>query len=204
MEGPRKRIPEERPGQILEAALVVFGERGLASARVEEVAERAGISKGTIYLYFPSKEDLFRAVIRSTWSGMLESIESVEPSGDARADLMAVCGSFWSFLRSPSFATAHRLVVSEIHSFPDMACKFAECVRQPILRHIGALLDRGVTQNVFTPGDGLVRARLLFSMLLQHAIWCARRAQLRDLDSYSDDEVLRQVLDFFLDATAFR
>src|SRR5215831_14907027 len=64
--GPRwRRLPEERPRQILEAALDVFGERGLAGARLDDIARRAGVSKGTIYLYFPNKEELFREVIRA-------------------------------------------------------------------------------------------------------------------------------------------
>ena len=59
-----RRLPEERPKQILAAALEVFGERGLASARLEDIAKRAGLSKGTIYLYFPNKEELFREMVR--------------------------------------------------------------------------------------------------------------------------------------------
>ncbi|HEY6829781.1 MAG TPA: helix-turn-helix domain-containing protein, partial [Gemmatimonadaceae bacterium] len=59
-------MPEDRPRQILSAALEVFGECGLAAARLEDIAKRAGLSKGTIYLYFPNKDELFRAVIRST------------------------------------------------------------------------------------------------------------------------------------------
>ena len=61
-----RRLPEERPKQILEAALAVFAERGLAAARLEDIAKRAGVSKGTIYLYFENKEELFRGVVRDT------------------------------------------------------------------------------------------------------------------------------------------
>ena len=59
-----RRLPEERPRQILTAALEVFGEHGLAAARLEDIAKRAGLSKGTIYLYFPNKEELFREMVR--------------------------------------------------------------------------------------------------------------------------------------------
>src|SRR3954470_2886771 len=59
-----RRLPEERPRQILAAALSVFGERGLAAARLDDIAKRAGLSKGTIYLYFPNKEELFREMVR--------------------------------------------------------------------------------------------------------------------------------------------
>src|SRR6478609_4648585 len=70
-----RRLPEERPKQILDAALEVFSERGLAAARLEDIAKRAGLSKGTIYLYFPNKEELFREVIRHTIIAQIERAE---------------------------------------------------------------------------------------------------------------------------------
>ena len=63
-----RRLPGERPNQILQAALEVFDEQGLAGARLEDIAKRAGVSKGTIYLYFANKEELFREMIRGTLS----------------------------------------------------------------------------------------------------------------------------------------
>src|SRR6478752_5108877 len=72
-----RRLPEERPKQILDAALAVFAERGLAAARLEDIAKLAGVSKGTIYLYFANKEELFRGVVRST------VIELIDLPGDA-------------------------------------------------------------------------------------------------------------------------
>ncbi len=60
----RERRKQDRPGELLEAALDLFVEKGFAATRVEEVAARAGVSKGTLFLYFPSKEDLFKAVVR--------------------------------------------------------------------------------------------------------------------------------------------
>src|SRR4051812_24710326 len=70
-----RRLPEERPRQILAAALSVFGERGLAAARLDDIAKRAGLSKGTIYLYFPNKEELFREMVRTTVISAIEERE---------------------------------------------------------------------------------------------------------------------------------
>src|SRR3981081_4801174 len=67
-----RRRPEHRPQQIIEAALEVFGECGLANARLQDIANRAGVSKGTIYLYFPNKEELFREMIRQTAVAAIE------------------------------------------------------------------------------------------------------------------------------------
>src|ERR1043165_10134843 len=76
-----RRLPEERPRQILAAALEVFGEHGLAGARLEDIAKRAGLSKGTIYLYFPNKEELFREMVRDT---VVSKIERREEEFNAR------------------------------------------------------------------------------------------------------------------------
>src|ERR1043166_2297082 len=70
-----RRLPEERPRQILAAALEVFGDHGLAPPRLEEIAKRAGLSKGTIYLYFSNKEELFREMIRHLIVTQLEAGE---------------------------------------------------------------------------------------------------------------------------------
>ncbi len=71
----RTRRKESRPNELLEAALELFVERGFAATRLEDVASRAGVSKGTLYLYFESKEELFKAVVRS---GILPVIENAE------------------------------------------------------------------------------------------------------------------------------
>src|SRR5579871_2306791 len=72
----RRRLPGERPQQILDAAFAVFGEHGLAGARLEDIARHAGIAKGTIYLYFPNKEELFREMIRQTIIVQIERAEA--------------------------------------------------------------------------------------------------------------------------------
>src|SRR5213080_4166353 len=94
-----RRLPEERPEQILNAALVEFGERGLASARLEDIAKRAGLSKGTIYLYFPNKEALFREVVRHTVVTQLEEGERRfgGTEGAATTALTEFMRSYWTF-----------------------------------------------------------------------------------------------------------
>src|SRR4051794_15446831 len=78
----RERRKEARPGELLDAALDLFVEKGFAATRAEEVAARAGVSKGTLFLYFPSKEELFKAVVRENISGRFaewqEEVETLE------------------------------------------------------------------------------------------------------------------------------
>src|SRR5437016_10492549 len=101
-----RRLPEERPQQIIDAALTIFGERGLAGARLEDIAKRAGLSKGTIYLYFPNKEALFREMVRHTVVSQLEEGErrfgtATGSATDALTDFMR---RYWAFIRSSQFA----------------------------------------------------------------------------------------------------
>src|SRR6476646_4957040 len=110
-----RRLPEERPKQILDAALAVFAERGLASARLDDIAKRAGLSKGTIYLYFPNKEELFREVVRTTVIAAIEQAEAqLATITDPRQALLLWMEGYWAWLRSPVFPTIHRLVNSEL------------------------------------------------------------------------------------------
>src|SRR5438445_2688875 len=76
-----RRRKDARPVEILEAALACFAERGFAATRLEDVAARAGVTKGTLYLYFPGKEELFKAVVRAALIPNLERLE--EAAGDA-------------------------------------------------------------------------------------------------------------------------
>src|SRR6476619_4730415 len=110
-----RRCPEDRPEQIIKAALEVFGECGLANARLQDIAERAGVSKGTIYLYFPNKEELFREMIRQTAVAKIEWAEKAETTGSATRQLVASMRAYWVFVRSPVFMTIYRLVLGELH-----------------------------------------------------------------------------------------
>src|ERR1700753_3540305 len=100
-----RRLPEERPRQILAAALEVFGERGLAAARLEDIAKRAGVSKGTIYLYFSNKEELVRAMIGDIVVGQLEVAERAveESTKNATDTLVEFMRSYWARIRGPEF-----------------------------------------------------------------------------------------------------
>src|SRR3979411_88916 len=100
-----RRQPEHRPQQIIEAALEVFGECGLAHARLQDIANRAGVSKGTIYLYLPNKEELFREMIRQTAVAAVEWREKTVGQGTPTAQRGTAMRAYWKFVRSPVFST---------------------------------------------------------------------------------------------------
>src|ERR1700716_2986914 len=110
-----RRCPEDRPHQIIKAALEDFGECGLANARLQDIAERAGGSKGTIYLYFPNKEELFREMIRQTPFAATEGADQANVPGTPTNQLLAFMRGYWAFVRSPLFITIYRLLLGALH-----------------------------------------------------------------------------------------
>ena len=198
-----RRLPEERPQQIIDAALAIFGERGLAAARLEDIAKRAGLSKGTIYLYFPNKEELFREVIRSTIIAQIERAErelAAATQQSAHETLAQFVRGYWGFLRSPNFAALFRLIHAELSNFPDLARFYGREVIERILRLVTGILERGVRTREFREMDPAVAARMLGPMLLMHALWCNHRDLFKATANKTDEQVLDEVLDFYLHA----
>jgi AcrR family transcriptional regulator len=144
-----RRQPEARPGQILDAALEVFAECGVAAARLEDIGKRAGVSKATIYLYFPNKEALFREVIRGTIVSAIESGERAvdEFEGSATENFIAHMRRYWDFIRSPKFAPIFRLVHAELGQYPDLARFYGDEVVSRGHRLIATIVKRGIDQG---------------------------------------------------------
>jgi len=196
-----RRLPEERPRQILEAALAVFAERGLAAARLEDIAKRAGLSKGTIYLYFPNKEELFREVIRNSVITFIERAEEqLEQLGDPMQALEAWMEGYWAWLRSPVFPAMHRLVTSEAHSFPDIAAFYAKEVIERAHRLVCDMLQRTMDAGHLRRMDALVAARMLSALFVMHALWYHQRNTLKSIAHIPEQVIFGQLRDFFLHA----
>lgn len=173
----RRRAPDERPGQIVDAALAVFGEHGLAGARLDDIAQRAGVAKGTIYLYFPNKEELFREVIRRTIVARLDLAErELADAGAAgpAALLRTFMVGWWEFVCTPEFQSVHRLVVGELHRFPDLADFYVREVAARAHRIVGGVITRGVAEGVFRPVDPTVATRMIASLLISQATWATK------------------------------
>jgi AcrR family transcriptional regulator len=197
-----RRRPEARPGQILEAALEVFAECGVAAARLEDIGKRAGVSKATIYLYFPNKETLFREVIRGTVVSAIESGErAVEGfKGSATASFEAHMRRYWEFIRSPKFAPIFRLVHAELAQHPDLARFYADEVVSRGHRLIASIVRRGIDQGEFREVDPLVAARMLSAPFVLHGIWCRHRDAFTWMAKKTDAEVLEDLIAFNMQA----
>ncbi len=196
----RRRAPDERPQQILEAALEIFGEHGLIGARLEDIARRAGIAKGTIYLYFPNKEALFREVVRQTIIARLEQQALAlgsDPDASAARQLDACMAQWWNYLGTEPFRTVYRLVVSELHRFPDLVEFYAAEVLTRGNRLIGGVIARGIAQGEFRAVDPYAAARMLSAMFITHSLWMGpNQAFMPTLQALSSDQVFAQLRDF--------
>ena len=185
-----RRLPEERPQQILRAALEVFGEHGLAGARLEDIAKRAGVSKGTIYLYFPNKEALFREMVRSTVVEAIVAGEGIPNSGSVRDQLTTFMAQYWDFVRTPAFSVIYRVVVSELHHFPDLVEFYSAEVIARAQKLIAGILSV----------DPTVSARMLISLFSTSAMWCCKRKFFPHLRDRTDEQIYNELVDFYLSA----
>jgi TetR/AcrR family transcriptional regulator len=172
----RERRKQHRPGELLEAALDLFVEKGFAATRSEEVAARAGVSKGTLFLYFPSKEELFKAVVRENvvkpvTEGALEVANFKGPSHQLLKTLML---EWWRRYGSTKASGITKLIISEANSFPDLASFYQEEVIFPSTQLLKDVLERGRMRGEFknfnTEHTAMaVIAPLLFLIMSKHS-----------------------------------
>ena len=148
---PRQRRKETRPQELLDAALELFVEKGFAATRSEEVARRAGVSKGTLYLYYPSKEELFKAVVRQKLSQLIAEGQDLVGSFDgSTSDLLRQLTHIWweRFGDTPA-AGIHKVVISEVRNFPELAQFYADEVITPADRLFSSTVERGIARGEF-------------------------------------------------------
>ena len=166
------RRKEARPSEILAAALALFAEHGFAATRLEDVARRAGVSKGTIYLYFPTKEALFRAVIRQ---GLVPNIAAMEAlaaahAGSAAALLTEIAARLLAITES-DLAVIPRLVLTESGNFPNLARFYAEEVAGQGRSLIASIIARGIGRGEFRPIDVQSAVSLFAAPILLILLW---------------------------------
>jgi AcrR family transcriptional regulator len=174
MHKPRwQRRKDERPGEILEAALDVFAARGFAGAKLDEVAARAGVSKGTLYLYFPSKEELFRSMVRGLLLPNVAMAERriAEHKGSASELLRALVLTFGRIITESKLGAIPKLIVAESASFPDLAKFYYEEVISRGMRAMSGLIARGVAAGEFRPMPIEHFLPLLMGPLLLLIVW---------------------------------
>jgi AcrR family transcriptional regulator len=199
-----RRRPAERPEEILEAALEVFAEQGLAGARVEDIAGRAGISKGTLYLYFPSKDEVFREALRMKTRRVLEGLTLASGPGDPGERLCRLVDAYWAYLRRPSFMQFYRLLLAELDQFPELMRFYSEEVSGRIHELVAGIIREGQETGTFGDEPPEVAARMLIGLLIQHAVWAGSRELFPHLGDRSDEDLVNEIKDFLFGALLAR
>jgi len=173
----RERRKEARPGELLEAALDLFVEKGFAATRVDEVAARAGVSKGTLFLYFPSKEELFKAVVRESIVGRFaEWSNELETYVGTTSDVLRYCYQvWWERIGATKASGITKLMLSEAQNFPEIAQFYQHEVIMPGQALIRRILERGIARGEFRPVNleyavYLVLAPMIFLMMWKHSV----------------------------------
>lgn len=173
----RERRKEARPGELLDAALDLFVEKGFAATRSEEVAARAGVSKGTLFLYFPSKEELFMAVVRENIVGRVnEGMAELQAFTGSSSDMLRFAMlEWWNRVGATKASGITKLVMSEARNFPDIAEFYQREVMLPGRALIRQILQRGVDRGEFRPLDMdfavySVIAPMVFLIMWKHSM----------------------------------
>ena len=184
-----RRRKEARPDEILAAALASFAERGFAATRLEDVAARAGISKGTLYLYFNGKEKLFEGVVRATLVPNLERLEALSATFEGpSAVLLERFLLMFAAVVDSRVGAIPKLVIAEAGNFPELARFYLDEVVRRGLRLIGSILRRGIGRGEFRPIDVDHAVFCVIAPMLLAALWKS------SLEPYDDAPLDAQAL----------
>ncbi|WP_263771894.1 TetR/AcrR family transcriptional regulator [Propionivibrio soli] len=169
--GQRHRKKEARPAELITAALALFHANGFAATRIEQIAQAAGVTKGTVYLYFPSKEALFKAAIRETIIPNLDRIEETAKSEPtARAQLRKAI-TLWAEAMLGCPGSLPKLVIAEAGNFPDLAEFFRNEVSGRIREMLISFVQAGVARGELRACDPVTVVRALTAPILFANVW---------------------------------
>lgn len=193
-DGRRERRKQARPKELLDAALDLFVEKGFAATRSEEVAARAGVSKGTLFLYFPSKEELFKAVVRENISGRFaEWREEFEQFQGSTADMVRAClHTWWERIGATRASGITKLMIGEARNFPEIAAFYQQEVIRPAHGLVRRILQRGIARGEFRAMDldyavYTLVAPMVFLIMMKHSLGaCAPEDYPLDPQRYVD------------------
>jgi AcrR family transcriptional regulator len=190
---PRRRRKEARPAELTAAALDLFVARGYAATRLEDVAAQAGVSKGTLYLYFENKEALFQAVVRE---GLLPALAEGEKllagfAGDSETLMREVVGTIWRLIGSQRIGGIPKLVFAEARNFPEIAAFYHREVIQRGMGLARGVIARGIARGEFAPTNVeaailVVMAPLLMRMIWNYSLDCCAAAGVADEDYFAE------------------
>lgn len=168
-----RRRKADRPAEIVQAALSVFAEKGFAAAKLEDIAKRAGVSKGAIYLYFETKEDIFRAVVGQAIAPNVGAVKAMAAGHPGPlADLLrGVATHIASVVSHTPLGGVLKMVVGESGNFPEIARVWHEELVSQALGAMATAIEAAQARGEVKPGDPRIYALQLISPLLVSVLW---------------------------------
>lgn len=168
-----KRRKADRPDEIVAAALEVFAEKGFAAARLEDIAKRAGVSKGAIYLYFATKEDIFRAVVEQGVAPNLSAVQNIlaNASADFPVLLRGLVKVLAGVVATTPVGGIVKMVIGESRNFPELAQAWHDQLVRPALAAMTQAIAAAQARGELRPGDPRLHAISLISPLLVGVVW---------------------------------
>jgi AcrR family transcriptional regulator len=191
-----ERRKDARPQELLDAALDHFVARGFAATRLDDVAKSAGVSKGTLYLYFCSKEELFKAVVRESIVPLLGEAEGViEQFAGSSEDLFRlVMTTWWENVGASKLSGLPKLMTAEAGNFPELAKFYQEEVVDRGEKLVATMLKRGIARGEIREMDLELAPRILVSPMIMMMMWKHSNGVCQ-----VDPEKLGSYLDFYID-----
>jgi len=167
-----RRRADDRPDEVLDAALRLFVRKGFAATKVEDIAREAGLSKGAIYRYFSSKEDIFESLVKRALTpiadrtSFMARTSQVDPATVLKAMLTMAAGS----LADPDTLALPRLVLMEAGSFPALAAAYRRQVIDKAVSAMETIVQRGIDDGTFRPVNARLAVRNIMGPMLAHIL----------------------------------
>jgi AcrR family transcriptional regulator len=202
-----RRRKEARPAEIVDGALEVFAEKGFAAAKLDDIARRAGISKATLYLYFETKEDIFRTVARAAVASLVKALGSQADGADMSfaelaPRLLTRAAGMMKGGRVPAIA---RMVIGESRNFPDLARIWHDDVVMSVVGMVTGIIARAQARGEVAPGDPRLHAFSLMGpmvmAMLFGEVFGGVDADLPDLQALSDQHARTALRGLLMPAT---
>lgn len=199
----RKRRKEDRFTELVEAGLLEFAERGFAGARLEDVARRAGVAKGTIYLYFKDKEQLFQEAVRSKLSEFLGNLDGVVESydGSSTALLRRIIELMHKVVIPSEAPSLIRILVGEGRRFPDLVRFYYDEVITKGRAILERVIARGVARGEFRQGATAALPMVVIAPGIMSALW---RLIFEDIERIEPEQFLEAHLDLIFNGLMAR
>ena len=171
--GPKfRRRAEARPDEVLDAALDLFIEKGFSATRVEDIAKRAGLSKGAVYLYFPSKEKILEGLVRRAIIPIAEHALSFARGyeGDPRIVITMVMKMLAGKLNDPRILAIPKVIFREIMGFPELAEMYRREVLDQVIPVVTGLIKKGIDQGYLRQVDPELTLRSIIGPVMMHLL----------------------------------